>query len=385
MRAALSLLFATSLVCGEWVEVDVWTPLPPGRVRRVMLDSTECELLQVRPAAGLPEVVLVTPDWRYDNDTSERQFGFEPAVAEVKALGVGPGQEVWMQVWSGRYVVAAEFRSGRFGFLRNSGVGKAPWAGSEFLHAHEAFEIIARRFSRRGPILVFVVGEGLNVDGRSIYSDANWTHLEPYWPLVGDSGLAAFSIRTPRPREWPPPGKTRTRHTFSSRLFGYPEIQTSTKPGEALGQALAAARAGSVIRVRMPARRYRPLGRPPWLRVYGTNPIKVLWERAIVAGGDPTDAGRAMADMQKRLCRLVAPLIVEAADLVSECDGRSSPGARFLALKAAFPETQPASAMIEISARPRFAPTRCVSDAGAGRAGADGSRRDGMRGSAAAG
>lgn len=362
---ALSLLIvfmgSSSICCvaqqmptaGSPVFVKILVPVSGSQIGKIKLGGQMCRLQEKEPSNRAPILLL-----NLVNSISAEVE--KDQINEIRSFVSQSRSDFKLEVWSslgGRYEIAAPFPRGWVSFIPNGSYGGKSHFERNLPTDHaELLELIARRFTRRGPVRVFLLSESFSVDVRDSHSYNsglfNETSLEAFWPLVGDSGLIVYPVIIPkRPKRPPVPTH---RRTFSASLFGTQEIVAGGVPGSALAEAFAESEKGTVITIEVPARKYTKFRRAPKLEVYSKDGKK-LWERPFVAGGEPVDEIAANDAFAMALSRVVKPLVIQRAGIVPTCGGETADSSeeKYIGLDGViFPESQPALAKVWVTTRP---------------------------------
>ena len=372
LRLSLILLWAALVQCRATepvVLVKLLVPLAPFQIATVRLGGQVCKLVASRPStdARIVVVLLVNSLSReVENDEFEELRSFLSWVRPDKSV------EVWSSIGTGNNEIAAAFPTGWVSTLRSGPLGKSTHDGRNLTSDHaEVLELVARRFAGRGPVRLFLVDSFFSVDMRQLGSydglRYNETAIEPFWPLIGDSGLNVYPVIVTTRTKRPP--RPQTHRTYSSSLFGTQELIAGGKPGSTLGQAFAQSERGTVITIEVPAKRYTRFRRAPKLQIYSRDG-KRQFDRPFVAGGEPTSEAEATAAMAKALSRVVEPLIVGSADVVTSCGGTAVPMStssadRFIRLDGvSLPASQPESSRVWVTTRPSGMDRRVLTERG---------------------
>ena len=348
------------------VLVRLVVPLSRSQVSTVRLGGQESRFAVSGTSSDTPIlVVLLVNSLSREVENDE----FDELRTFLSLLRPDASVEVWSSVGTGSNEIAAPFPFGWVSTLRTGAVGESTYDGRNLTSSHgEVLELVSRRFAGRGPVRLFLLDEFFSVDKRELGSydglRYNETEIEPFWPLIGDSGLIVYPVIIPTRAKRPP--KPQMRRTFSSSLFGTQEIVAGGNPGSALAEALAQSEKGTVITVEVPARQYTKFRRAPKLQIYSRDG-KRQFERPFVAGGEPINEAEATAAMAKALSRVVQPLVLKNADIVKNCGGMPAPTAtdRFIRIdSASLPDSQSIRSRVWVTTRPRGTEDRALTERG---------------------
>lgn len=304
---ALLLLLSAAAAAQETVRVKVWVPVPPQEIKRAELGYEKLPLIKVEPPQWAATVVVLY--------TVGVRGGVYDELAEWMELPgprATPGLEIWARGGSKETLHVVKLASGLRAFPWRAGRGTIIYE-----YPLEAFlEQISHRFAGRGPVRVFSLAHYFHTAMQPIkdreYGDSQFaaTTFDSLHPYLGDSGLTLFPVTD---LGYPLP--VNVIDGDNTKLFGTSHWLMMPVRGMALGAAWQRSDSGAMLTLDVPRRKYTKRGNPPLLRVFARGAPLPVFERPLVAGGDPVDAAAALEKLEARAMRVTLPWTMESASL----------------------------------------------------------------------